>query len=242
VHLLISNIAQVILLLIGLAFRDSDGNAVFPLSPLEILWVNLITSSFLALGLGLEAAQHDIMLRKPHNLKVGVFTKELIIDKMVYGTFMGGLCLAAFTSVAYGIGGGDLGSNCNNKFNPSCENVFRARATTYATLTFLLLVTAWEVKHFKRSLFNMDPVRFHGPFAVFPTVWSNRFLFWAVTAGFVLCFPIVYLPVIDKEVFKHHRITKEWGIVAACLVIYVALVESWKAIKRARDKGTTELV
>jgi Na+-exporting ATPase len=236
-HLLISNIAQVILLLIGLAFRDDMGDAVFPLSPLEILWVNLITSSFLALGLGLEEGQHDIMLRKPHSLKTGVFTKELIIDKMVYGTFMGGLCLAAFTSVAYGSGGGNLGTDCNNGWNPSCNVVFRARATTYATLTFLLLATAWEVKHFKRSLFCMDPVRFRGPFAVFPTIWNNRFLFWAVTAGFVLCFPIVYLPVIDKAVFKHQGITWEWGIVFACLVVYVALVESWKAIKRARDKS-----
>jgi len=53
-HLLISNISQVILLLIALAFKDSDGNSVFPLSPLEILWVNMITSSFLALGLGMD--------------------------------------------------------------------------------------------------------------------------------------------------------------------------------------------
>ena len=59
-HLLISNIAQVILLLVALAFKDASGNSVFPLSPLEILWANLVTSSFLALGLGLEEAQPDI--------------------------------------------------------------------------------------------------------------------------------------------------------------------------------------
>lgn len=38
-HLLISNISQVVLLLIGLAFQDRNGVSVFPLSPLEILWV-----------------------------------------------------------------------------------------------------------------------------------------------------------------------------------------------------------
>jgi Na+-exporting ATPase len=94
-HLLISNISQVFLLLIGLAFRDIDGNSVFPLAPVEILYANLVTSSFLAIGLGLERAQHDIMLRPPHDLKVGVFTRELIIDKMVYGTIMGSLCLVS---------------------------------------------------------------------------------------------------------------------------------------------------
>ncbi|KIW02627.1 potassium/sodium efflux P-type ATPase, fungal-type [Verruconis gallopava] len=237
-HLLISNISQVFLLLIGLAFRDKEHNSVFPLAPLEILWVNLITSSFLAIGLGLERAQHDIMLRPPHDLKIGVFTRELIIDKMMYGTFMGSLCLAAFASVAYGAGAGDLGEDCNNGWNESCGIVFRARATTYATLTYLLLVTAWEVKHFKRSLFNIDPVRFEGPFSIFPALWSNQFLFWAVVAGFVLVFPIIYIPRLNTEVFKHTSITWEWGVVFACLLTYITLVESWKAIKRAKGWGT----
>ncbi|KAK2753479.1 hypothetical protein FQN54_007869 [Arachnomyces sp. PD_36] len=237
-HLLISNIAQVILLLIALAFKDNDNNSVFPLSPLEILWVNLITSSFLALGLGLEEAQPDIMYRPPHDLRVGVFTRELITDKMVYGTFMGSLCLVAFVSVVYGAGGAQLGDGCNEDWNSSCEVVFRARATTYSTLSFLLLVTAWEVKHFSRSLFNLDPVRHSGPFSVFHSLWRNRFLFWAVVAGFTITFPVVYLPVINKIVFKHKGITWEWGVVVGCLVAYLALVESWKAVKRAFGIGS----
>ncbi|KKK20747.1 hypothetical protein AOCH_006326 [Aspergillus ochraceoroseus] len=239
-HLLISNIAQVILLLIALAFKDEEGNSIFPLSPLEILWANLITSSFLALGLGLEEAQPDIMYRPPHDLKVGVFTRELIMDKMIYGTFMGSLCLVAFVSVVYGAGSGtsDLGHDCNEGWNESCGTVFEARATTYATLTFLLLVTAWEVKHFSRSLFNLDPIRYPGKLSVFHSVWQNRFLFWAVIAGFVITFPVIYLPAVNRIVFKHRGISWEWGVVFGCVVVYVALVEGWKATKRAFGIGT----
>jgi len=235
-HLLISNIAQVLLLLIGLCFKDADKVSVFPLSPLEILWANLVTSSFLALGLGLEEAQPDVMQRPPHSLATGIFTKELIIDKFVYGTAMGGLCLAAFTSVAYtGVSGDQgLGHECNEDYSPDCKVAYRARATTFATLTFLLLVTAWEAKHFTRSLFNMHPEKYSGPLSVFRTVWSNKFLFGAVSAGFVICFPVVYLPTVNRIVFKHDAITWEWGIVAACVVVYVSIVEAWKAGKRAR--------
>ncbi|OTA56643.1 sodium transport ATPase [Hypoxylon sp. EC38] len=245
-HLLVSNIAQVILLLVGLSFKDSDGQSVFPLSPIEILWANLITSSFLALGLGLEEAQPDIMLRPPHDLRIGVFTKEIIIDKMVYGTFMGSLCIAAFTSVIYTpmeevykepSWYGTLGTDCNAVYNPSCDNVYRARATTFATLSFLLLLTAWEVKHFTRSLFNMYPEVYTGTFSVFRTVWRNKFLFGAVVAGFVITFPVIYLPVIDRAVFKHQAIGIEWAVVAACVLVYIALVESWKAGKRRLGKG-----
>lgn len=239
-HLLISNIAQVILLLIALAFKDAGGDSVFPLSPLEILWANLVTSSFLAVGLGLEEAQPDIMYRPPHDLRIGVFTRELIMDKMIYGTFMGSLCLVSFVCVIYAAGTGtaSLGDGCNQGYNPSCDEVFRARATTYATLTFLLLVTAWEVKHFSRSLFNMDPIRYPKATSVLPTVWNNRFLFWAVMAGFVIAFPVIYLPVINKSVFKHQAIGWEWGVVFGCTLVYLVLVESWKAVKRAFGIGS----
>lgn len=206
---------------------------MFPLSPIEILWANLVTSSFLALGLGLEEAQADVMHHPPHDLQVGVFTRELIVDKFVYGTAMGVLCLASFASVAFGVSGPEgLGDDCNAGFNETCGVVFRARATTYATLTFLLLVTAWEAKHFTRSLFNMHPEMYHGPLSVFKTVWRNKFLFWAAMSGFVITFPVVYIPFVNHVIFKHSAIGWEWGLVAGSLVVYVAIVETWKATKR----------
>ncbi|KAK4231880.1 hypothetical protein QBC38DRAFT_464814 [Podospora fimiseda] len=243
-HLLISNIAQVILLLIGLSFKDEFGVSVFPLSPLEILWANLVTSSFLALGLGLEEAQPDVMQRPPHSLATGIFTKELIIDKFVYGTAMGALCLASFSSVAYsGLSGSDgLGYKCNEDYSDVCGTAFKARATTFATLTFLLLVTAWEAKHFTRSLFNMHPEKYTGFTSVFKTIWSNTFLWWAVSAGFIICFPVIYLPTVNRVVFKHEAITWEWGIVAACVVVYICIVEAWKAGKRKRGMGSGVIV
>jgi len=46
-HLLAENIAQACTLLIGLAFKDESSLSVFPLSPVEILWVIMITSGML---------------------------------------------------------------------------------------------------------------------------------------------------------------------------------------------------
>ncbi|KAK0757357.1 hypothetical protein N5P37_010078 [Trichoderma harzianum] len=240
-HLLTSNLAQVILLLIGLAFKDEDKIAVFPLSPLEILWANLVTSSPLALGLGLEEAQPDILQRPPRNLRSGVFTLDLIRDQFVYGTCMGSLCLAAFMLVAYassGRGFHDLPIDCNENGHghDGCGLVFRARAATFATLSFLLLITAWEVKHFHRSLFNMDE-RWKGPLSVFKTIYHNRFLFWSVVAGFIITFPVIYIPYVNKVVFKHQALTWEWGVVFGCVAVYIVLIEAWKAIKRRFSLG-----
>ncbi|POR39560.1 Calcium-transporting ATPase 3 [Tolypocladium paradoxum] len=238
-HLLTSNLAQVLLLLIGLAFTDDEGVPVFPLSPLEILWANLVTSSPLALGLGLEEAQPDILQRPPRSLRSGVFTFELVRDQLVYGTFMGSLSLAAFMVVAYGASGDGyhpLAHGCNDGTSDSCQDVFRARATTFATLSFLLLLTAWEVKHFHRSLFAMDE-RWPGPLSVFKTIYHNRFLFWGVVAGFLATFPVIYIPYLNDIVFKHQGLTWEWGVVFGCVLVYIALVEAWKAVKRRFGLG-----
>ncbi len=45
ITLIAGNVAEVIILLIGLAFRDADDLSVYPLSTLQILWINMVTST-----------------------------------------------------------------------------------------------------------------------------------------------------------------------------------------------------
>ena len=89
VHLLTSNVAEVVLLIVGLCFKDEQSISMFPLSPLRILWINMLTYSFPAFGLGREPAASDVMLRRPRDHKRGVFTPQIIVDMMVYGILMG---------------------------------------------------------------------------------------------------------------------------------------------------------
>lgn len=67
-HLLAENIAQACTLLIGLAFKDRTGQSVFPLAPVEILWIIMITSGMPDMGLGMEVAAPDIMNRPPQSV------------------------------------------------------------------------------------------------------------------------------------------------------------------------------
>lgn len=87
IALLVANVGEVILLLIGLAFRDDADESVFPLSPIAILWCNMVTASLPAVGLGLEAGGKDIMNRPPHDLKSGVFSRAVLVDTFFYGSF-----------------------------------------------------------------------------------------------------------------------------------------------------------
>ena len=232
-HLLTSNVGEVILLIVGLGFQDRAGFSVFPLSPLQILWINMLTSSFPAFGLGREKASSDIMRRPPHDNKRGVFTIQIIVDMVVYGIIMGACTLLTFVIVVYGPGNGNLGFDCNRKHSDSCDVVFRARATVFAELTWLILVSAWEFKSIRRSMFSLDPITSaEAKFPFFGDIYNNRFLFYAVVIGALSVFPAVYIPGLNTNVFKHQGITWEWGLAFGGVIIFVLGVETWKGMKR----------
>lgn len=201
-HLLTSNVGEVVLLVCGLGFQDHNKFSVFPLSPLSILWINMLTSGFPAFGLGREKASYNIMTRPPHDNKKGVFTWQIICDMIVYGLLMGILTLFTFVIIVYGPGNAELGTDCNKAYSDSCDVVFRARAAVFAELTWLILISAWEIKGIRRSMFRLDPTS-ERSFPFFHDIWENQFLFWAVTIGSVVVFPCIYIPGFNTTVFKH---------------------------------------
>lgn len=231
-HLLLSNIAEVVLLIVGLAFQDESGFSVFPLSPLQILWINMLTSSFPAFGLGRERKSWDVMVRPPHDTKKGIFTTQILVDMMVYGTLMGTLCLMTFVIVVYGVGNGDLGVDCNAGYSDSCDTVFRARAAVFVVLTWCILFAAWEIKSLRRSLLRLDP-HSEGSFTLWMDLWDNKFLFFAVVIGALSVFPAVFIPYLNTDVFKHKGIGWEWALGVGFTVVFVLGMEAWKMVKRA---------
>jgi Ca2+-transporting ATPase len=231
-QLLAENVCQALFLMIGLVFKDQDGISVFPLSPVEVLWIIVVTSCFPAMGLGVEAAQADIMEKDPKPTKESVFSWEMLVDLFVYGILLTICCLISFVIVIYAFGEGELGTDCNKGPSDSCTWVFRARSTAFATMTWGALVLAWEVIDMRRSLFAMKPESDKPYTQVFKDLWSNQFLFWSIMGGFVSCFPVVYIPVINDKVFLQGPIGKEWGIAIASTIAFWIGCEIYKFLKR----------
>lgn len=155
-----------------------------------------------------------------------------MIDMLVYGFWTASLCLSSFVLVLYGFGDGELGEGCNDAYSEACDTVFRARATCFACLTWFALFLAWEMVNMRRSFFRMQPnsKRYFTQWMF--DVWRNKFLFFAVMAGFVTIFPTLYVPVINQVVFKHTGISWEWGIVFVEATLFFGGIETWKWAKR----------
>lgn len=83
----------------------------------------------------------------------------------------------------------------------------------------------------------------------FYDVRRNKFLFWSILFGFVSLVPTLYIPVINRVVFKHEAITWEWAIVVIATLLFFLGVEAWKFGKRiffrhyvAKGRGQTSLI
>ncbi|OAQ29248.1 calcium-transporting ATPase 3 [Linnemannia elongata AG-77] len=222
-HLMSANVAEIVVLIIGLVFKDDDGKAVFPMSAVEILFLNMITSSPPAMGLGLEPPSESNMREPPRSAKQGLFSFEVIMDTFIYGLAMGILSFVNFVIVVVAMNNNNFGSECNAHYSPACEGVFKARATAYATLTFLILVHA----------INCRSLRERGwTYTNLSTLKHNKMLWVSIIVGSLLVFPVIYIPGVNHNVFKHSSLSYEWGLVACALVLFIAFAEIYKLIKR----------
>jgi len=140
----------------------------------------------------------------------------------VYGLAMGALSFGSFVTVVFGFQKGNLGQLCNTKWSEDCEGVFRARATAYACMTMLILAHAINCRSLRQSGWSLTNLK---------TLKHNRMLWMSIVVGALLVFPVVYIPGLNHNVFKHSAMSYEWGLVALSLVIFIAFAEIYKLIK-----------
>jgi Ca2+-transporting ATPase len=230
-QLLAENVAQALYLMCGLAFVDRTGFSTFPLSPVESLFVIVVTSTFPAIGIGYEKADDEVLERPPNNT---IFTKAVIVDMFAYGTFIAMACMLAFTIVVYGAGDGNLGEGCNSMSADLdvCGLVFRGRSAAFVVLTWCALVLALECLHPTKSYFTMRSGKYPWYKQTAVGLWENKVLFWSIVFGIAAVFPVIYIPVINTKVFLHKPIGWEWGLAVGCTVFFWITAEAWKWVKR----------
>lgn len=226
ISLLVANVGEVILLLIGLAFKDVNDESIFPLTAVEILWTNMVTASLPAVGLGMEIPSKEIMERPPADvLGGGVFSRAVILDMLFYGIQMGWTCLVAFIVMIYPLGGGNLGIDCNSSGRADqCDVVYQARSTVFTALILQNLLQAWAMFSLERSMFTPSAMKH---------IYKNKILFWSVIFG-ALTIPLcLYVPKFNESVFHHGPLRGPgWGVALAATVVFIVAMELWKCLAR----------
>ena len=96
-YLLSSNIGEVLTIFVA-SLLSAFGliNLGTPLSAMHLLWINLITDSLPAFGIGMEAPEDDIMERKPRPRKEGIFANGYGWKIALEGILIGALTLTSY--------------------------------------------------------------------------------------------------------------------------------------------------
>ncbi|GAB1622242.1 calcium-translocating P-type ATPase, SERCA-type [Agarivorans albus] len=135
---LTANVGEVSVILI--AFLVMGPEMVLPLTPLMLLWINLVSDGLPALALGVEPAEKDLMQRKPRKRDQGIFSDGLGLKILIRGLALGGVSFAAFSMV--------LSAGYSEAY---------AQSTTFAMLVFAQLWHLFDARGFA-SLFRKNPL------------------------------------------------------------------------------------
>ena len=98
-YLLSSNIGEVLTIFIASllgVIGFLTGEDATPLAAMHLLWINLITDSLPAFGIGMEEAEDSVMNQKPRPKNEGFFANGYIWKICVEGVIIGGVTLIAY--------------------------------------------------------------------------------------------------------------------------------------------------
>lgn len=204
-YLLSANIAEVLCLFIATIFLKVEF-----LTAVMILWINLVTDSFPALALGVEAVEKDIMSMPPRKPKASLFAGKTGLDILIQGGFQ-----TILTMLSFCIGGYILPDGVMN------HGV--AMTMAFLTLALIQLFHAYNTKSQHHSLFASNP-------------FKNKLLNYATLAGFALT-AFTFIPVFQSFFGTTSLNLTEFLIAVACAIAIIPVVEIQKLIENRIRKN-----
>jgi len=177
-YLLSCNLGEVLTMFLASLFYLPN-----PLTPIQILFVNLATDGLPAIALGVDPADKDIMSQKPRKKDESIFARGLTEKILVRGTLIGICTLTSFIVGQYF--GFDLKTS---------------RTIALATLVMSQLIHVFECRSERHSIIEIK-------------LLSNPYLVGAVLVSITMIMSIMYIPFLQGVFQTQALNLLEWGIV-----------------------------
>ena len=203
--LLSANIAEVLCLFIATVFLGVEF-----LTPVMILWVNLVTDSLPALSLGVEEAESNLMNVPPRKTGSSLFSGRTGQDIIIQGIMQTALVMLSFSLGHYVL--------------PDRAIPAVGMTMAFVSLCLIQLFHSFNLKKRESSIFHKD---------IFKNVWLDL----SFVVGVALMLLVALVPPI-AEVFGIAPLNAaEWGIAIGCAVLIVPLVEAQKIIEEIAERA-----
>ena len=177
-YLLSCNLGEVLTMFLASIFYLPN-----PLTPIQILFVNLATDGLPAIALGVDPPDKDIMMHKPREKGESIFARGLWSKIVIRGCLIGICTLMAFmTGRLYGM---DLAT---------------CRTLALITLVMSQLLHVFECRSERHSIFEIK-------------VFTNPYLVAAVLVSIIMVCSILYIPFLANVFNTVPLNIGQWGIV-----------------------------
>ena len=215
-YLLASNAGEVLVMFIGVILAGTlgltaaaeDGGLAVPLLATQILWINLLTDSALALALGVDPPVEEVMGRAPRALDERVVDRPMIATIAVIGTTT---AVVGLIAMDLELRGGLLGGS---------GDLDTARTMVFTTVVLAQVFNAFNSR-------SSSVTAFARPFA-------NVWLWLAVAATVALQVAVVHVGWLNDAFDTVPLDARRWAICWALASAVLFAEEVHKAIVRAR--------
>jgi P-type Ca2+ transporter type 2C len=177
-YILGSNIGEVL----TIAAAPLIGLGGVPLSPLQILWMNLVTDGLPALALAVEPAEPNVMERSPYDPKESIFARGLGLYMIRVGIILAVLTIAMMVWA----------------YNHSHAPNYKGDPDSWKTMVFTTLCLA--------QMGHAVAVRSDSQLTIQLNPLSNPYLFWAVLLTSALQLALIYVPPL-RDFFGLHMLS-----------------------------------
>ena len=177
-YLLSCNLGEVLTMFLATVFYLPN-----PLSPIQILLVNLATDGLPAIALGVDPPEQDIMRQLPREKKESIFARGLVEKILIRGSLIGLCTLLAFMVGRY-----------------YKMNLETCRTLALCTLVMSQLIHVFECRSERHSIFQIK-------------LFTNPYLVGAVTISIILIVSVLYVPFLQGVFHTVPLSINQWLIV-----------------------------
>jgi len=199
-YLLSCNLAEIAVIFIAIL-----AGLPSPLTPIQLLWLNLITDGAPALALGMEEGDPDTMDRPPRPPDEPVINKPMRLRIGIQTVAIAGVTLTAYL----------LGI----QLYPGIPE--EAKTMAFVTLSFSELLRAFTARSENYPLLRVG-------------VFSNRWMVVAVLTSLMLLLAVIYVPFLQPIFNTVPLGWVEWEIVLPLLLVPAVVAELTKFISTRR--------
>ncbi|NLK27471.1 MAG: cation-translocating P-type ATPase [Clostridiales bacterium] len=181
------------------------------LKPVHLLWINLITDSFPAVALGMEAEENDTMNHPPRDSKEGIFARGLGLDCIWQGAMVTVLTVAAYF----------VGHYLESGLWEIAESP-DGMTMAFLTLSMAEMFHSLNMRSRRHSLFQMKH--------------HNKYLFGAMATSFVLTTAVIFIPPLASAFDFESISLVEYAVAMGLGASVIPIVEIVKFFQRNYDR------